>query len=43
LLPHPHLRPPPQMPPLGMPSSGSGSLPMPSSVPTSLSMPMVCF
>ena len=41
LLPHPHLhRPPPQMPPLGMPSSGPGS--MPSSVPTSHSMPMVC-
>ncbi|TQD81275.1 hypothetical protein C1H46_033207 [Malus baccata] len=41
LLPHPHLhRPPPQMPPLGMPSSGPGSLSMPSSVPTSHSMPM---
>ncbi|XP_048426231.1 flowering time control protein FY-like isoform X2 [Pyrus x bretschneideri] len=39
LLPHPHLhRPPPQMPPLGMPSSGPVS--MPSSVPTSHSMPM---
>ncbi|KAM2065408.1 hypothetical protein FF1_028405 [Malus domestica] len=39
LLPHPHLhQPPPQMPPLGMPSSGPGS--MPSSVPTSHSMPM---
>ncbi|KAI4333004.1 hypothetical protein L6164_017861 [Bauhinia variegata] len=37
LLPHPHMaRPPPQMPPLGMP----GSISMPSSVPTSHPMQM---
>lgn len=37
LLPHPHLpRPPTQMPPHGMP----GSMPMPSSVPSSLSIQM---